>query len=407
MMRRSEKEILDTVYRRSSQIRLRRHILQAFAGVVAAAFVLTATPTLVRQLSVQQLNTADQPKTEEASGDETGKGGIQTAERGPQGSDTRSPTPRTTSGTRGSSSTKGSGSAGSLPAGTISQDLEIAFNRGSDIYLMNADGTGPRKLISGSAPGWSPDAKRVAFSDNNDYTGGDLQSINVDGSDVQGLRSRGSFPTWSPGGERLAFNWPCDENAGRPCSSEQPELACGPECGIGIVARDGTGVRRLGTGLWADWGSNGRIIFTDGIADEPCEYRSTFGAFAGSAHVEQPECALPIWVMNPDGSGRTRLPVDRAIMPTWSPDGLRIAYHTSTGGVFIAKADGTGVAQVAPKDSMHPSWSPDGLWLAFTRPTAKGYWDWQIYVRAIDGSNEKQLTSGPGGGALPAFSPQR
>ncbi len=408
MMRRSEKEILDTVYRRSGQIRMRRRMLAAFAGVVAAAFVLTAAPTLVRQLAVQQLNTADQPKKEEGSGSEAENGGVQTTEGGRLGSVAGSPTPGTSSGTRGSSSTKGSGSGGSLPAGTISMDVEIAFNRGSDIYLMNADGTGPRKLISGSAPGWSPDGKRVAFSDNNDYTGGDLKSVNVDGSDVQSLRSRGSFATWSPDGDRLAFNWQCDQNAGRPCSSEQPELACGPECGIGIVARDGTGVRRLGTGLWADWGSNGRIIFTDGIANEPCEYRTTFGAFAGSAHFEQPECALPIWVMNPDGSGRTRLPVDQAIMPTWSPDGRRIAYYTSTGGVFIAKADGTGVAQVAPKDSMHPSWSPDGLWLAFTRPTAKGWWDWQVHVRTIDGSNERQLTSGPeGSGEFPAFSPQR
>lgn len=404
MMRRSEREILDAVYKRSGQIRLRRHLLLAFAGVVAAAFLLTATPTLVRQLTVQQLDTADQPKTEEASRDETA-GGVQPAKDGPLGSGPGRPAPGTSPGTQGSS--KSSRTGGSLPAGTISQGFEIAFNSGSDISLMKADGTSLRRLTSGVAPGWSPNGKRIAFSTNNDHTGGELQSINADGSALQSLGTRGSFPTWSPDGERLAFNWQCDENAGRPCSSERPELACGPECGIGIVARDGTGVRRLGTGLWADWGSNGRIIFTDGVADEPCEYHTTFVTFAGSVHFEQPECALPIWVMNPDGSGRTRLPVDRAIMPTWSPDGLRIAYYTSTGGVFIAKADGTGVAQVAPKDSMHPSWSPDGLWLAFTRPTAKGYWDWQVHVRTIDGSNERQLTSGQGGsGELPAFSPQ-
>lgn len=381
---------------------------RAAIALVLVAIVGYFSNQLLDNLASLRVETADQPPSEvkkEGSRDEDGK--SDSLAPGPVSSVGPSRTGGTSSpGSRGSS--KDSGPGGSLPAGMIPQGSEIAFNRGSDIYLMHGDGTGPRKLSSGVAPAWSPDGKRVAFSDNNDYAGGDLRSVNVDGSDSLSLSARGTFPSWAPDGERLAFNWPCDEQAGRPCSPEQPELACGPECGIGIVARDGTGVRRLGTGLWPDWAPSGRIIFTDGVAEEPCEYQTTFATFAGDVRVQQPECELPVWVMNADGSGRTRLPIDKAISPTWSRDGRRIAYYTETAGVFIANSDGSGIVKVAPADYnyMHPSWSPDGLWLALARRTT-GYGSTSIYVRAIDGSGEKQLTPAPGNDALPAFSPQR
>ena len=383
-----------------------RRVIAARRAAVALVLVAVAgylSNQVLDNLASLRVETADQPPpevTEERSGEEDGR------------SDSLAPGPVTnvpgrgggasSSGAPGSS--KDSPSGGNLP-GTISRELEIAFNRGSDIYLMNADGSNLRELRAGAGAGWSPDGKRIAFSDNNNYAGGDLRSINANGSDSQSLGARGTLPTWSPDGDRLAFNWPCDEHAGRPCSPDQPELACGPECGMGIVARDGAGIRRLGTGLWPDWGPNGRIIFGDGMPpNEPCDYATTFGAFAGDFRVQQPACALPIWVMNPDGSGRTRLPVDRAIKPTWSPDGRKIAYYTDEGGVFIANSDGTGIMNVAPARYMHPSWSPDGLWLAMSLST-DGWDQRRIYVRAIDGSNERQLTSGPSD-TLPAFSPR-
>ena len=415
MMRRSEQEILDTVYKRSGQIRMRRRMLAAFAGVVAAAFVLTAAPTLVRQLAVQQLNTADQPKTEEGSGSEAANGGVQTTEGGPLGSGTGRPASGPSRGRQGTSGGKGSPSTATLPEGTISKSFEIAFT-GSGIHLIQADGSNLRTLGPGADPGWTRDGKLIALI--SDFDGGDIQVMNSDGSGLQNLGVRGFSPTWSPNAGQLVFGRDCHaQQSGETCSAERtswpsdPAEDCGPECGIGLVGRDGTGVGHLGNGLWPEWGPDGRILFADGVAAGPCYYDQgnawTRGVYWGEEHQAQtlPPCELPIWVMNHDGSGRTRLPIDKAIRPTWSHDGRRIAYQTAADGVFIANSDGTGIRKVAPDGYTQPSWSPDGLWLAlkgFTPPGGDYQGAGNIYLRSIDGSAERRLTSG----ALPAFSPR-
>lgn len=389
---RSWAELIEHSRRRGTVLK-RRSLLLKVGGLTLSALVIAGVAIQLVQPGGVRVETADQPwrfgdpqPGQEGDGSDSSEDG---GASGPQGQ-----------GGSKESSTGGSASAG----GTLDSGVEaIAFTRGSDIYLMNTDGTDPRKLRAGIAPRWSPGGGRIAFGTSN-ASDGVLQVMNANGSGFRSLGTTGAFPSWSPDGEQLTFNWPCDAQTGRPCDSSQPELACGPECGIGVVARDGSGGRRLGTGLWPDWGPDGRIMFTDGTADEPCEYETGFGAFFGPHEVRQPTCTLPIWVMNPDGSGRTRLPIDDAIKPTWSADGRRIAYYTD-GGVFIANADGTGIVQIAPAKYLHPAWSPDGLWLAVTRFTTVG--SSSIYVRGTDGSKEKALTPAPGNDWLPTFSPQR
>jgi dipeptidyl aminopeptidase/acylaminoacyl peptidase len=58
-----------------------------------------------------------------------------------------------------------------------------------------------------------------------------------------------------------------------------------------------------------------------------------------------------IYVVNADGSARTRLTRDPAeeIDPAWSPDGMKIAFSRFTEGryqIFVMNADGTNAAQL-------------------------------------------------------------
>lgn len=79
-----------------------------------------------------------------------------------------------------------------------------------------------------------------------------------------------------------------------------------------------------------------------------------------------------IYLMNPDGSGLTRLtnyPADDSYL-SWSPDGSQIAFTSDRGGsadIYLTNVDGSDDTQLtdSPGVSSHPSWSPDGQRIAF------------------------------------------
>jgi Tol biopolymer transport system component len=86
---------------------------------------------------------------------------------------------------------------------------KVAFAFDGSLQMMNADGSGRRKLVDhvqyDIAPVWSPDGRRIAFERH--ILGGwergsrEIFTVNVDGSGLQRLTRRpghDDFPVWSP-----------------------------------------------------------------------------------------------------------------------------------------------------------------------------------------------------------------
>ena len=89
----------------------------------------------------------------------------------------------------------------------------IAFvsQRDGDIasWIMNVDGSEPRKLVQGRHPSWAPDGRTIAFTSGQFEGNDEIYVINTDGSDMRRLTTDKRFdwfPSWSPDGRWLAFN---------------------------------------------------------------------------------------------------------------------------------------------------------------------------------------------------------
>jgi Tol biopolymer transport system component len=112
-----------------------------------------------------------------------------------------------------------------------------------------------------------------------------------------------------------------------------------------------------------------------------------------------------IYVMNPDGTGQTRLTTDTVsdFGPAWSPDGTKIAFNKGF-DIFVMSADGSNQTRLTSAAAMNiaPSWSPDGTKIAFHSSRDGNF---EIYVMDADGSNPTRLTSNAAGDFAPAWSP--
>jgi len=161
--------------------------------------------------------------------------------------------------------------------------------------------------------------------------------------------------------------------------------------GIYVMHADGSTVRLLSNTLGAtDWMPT---FSPDG----------TKIAFASNRFAD----LMAIYLMNPDGSGQTRITDNTfsSYRPSWSPDGKHIVYASfETGELFVMNADGSLQTRLTAGPSGHPSWSPSGKVIAFGGQEGANSVS-EINVVNVDGSGRRQLTHHGQMNNKPSWSP--
>lgn len=248
----------------------------------------------------------------------------------------------------------------------------------SDIYVMNADGSGVVDITNRSAeselrPQWSPDGTRIVFQKeiSGSYHDNEIFVMNADGSGVTRLTfSAGGdeLPAWSPDGSQIAFVSFRDNASGG---------------GIYVMNADGTNVKRLT--LNTQYSDSTPAWSPDGT-------RIAFAAVRDGATLHE------IFVMNADGTNMRRLTTGGGFNhgPAWSPDGSRIAFTSRRDGnfeIYVMDSDGGNQTRLTtnPDDDGTPSWSPDGSKIVFW--TSRDHRYGEIYVMNADGSNPVNISN--------------
>jgi hypothetical protein len=119
-----------------------------------------------------------------------------------------------------------------------------------------------------------------------------------------------------------------------------------------------------------------------------------------------------IYVVQPDGSGRTRLTNVAAALdvdPSWSPDGRELAFESDRdkqgpSEIYAMGADGSNPRRLTtnPANDRGPQWSPLGRQIVFESNRDGNS---ELYAMNADGSGQTRLTTDPARDADPAWAP--
>ncbi len=263
----------------------------------------------------------------------------------------------------------------------------------NEIYIMNSDGTGLRRLTDDPAqdlePAFSWDGARIAFTSDRpqgyeaygsaEY---EIYVMDSDGSHLERLthnsRSDAS-PAFSPDGHQIVFTSQRDGAASE----------------IYLMNSDGTGVVRLTNNTWPDidpaFSPDGRtVVFTT---------------------VEAPSDGL--WLMDADGSNLSQLTTTTGFdgNASFSPDGRQILFYSDSldgGGLHVIPVEG-GLPRLLTRgpspSSINPAFSPLGTQILYTTRQDSQEITYLLFVMQADGSSPRPLTDNSANAFMPSAAP--
>jgi len=214
--------------------------------------------------------------------------------------------------------------ANSTKFGWAPNSAKLAFLEGLDIVVASPDGSGFQRLTSfpnfaTSAPTWSPNSTKVAFSNINFMLSlrDQVYLVNIDGTGLTNVSNANAYyhaePDWSPDGSRIALI----------------RVVVGQGLQVLLMNPDGSNQINLanlgnGTASGLVWSPNNREL-----------------ALTKAGSTPQPR---DLYTVNAISGELRRLTTGMQVesRPAWSPDGSKLAF-SSNGDVYTINADGTGL----------------------------------------------------------------
>ena len=247
----------------------------------------------------------------------------------------------------------------------------LGFDRGGAVWVANSDGTGAKKIATGSDPEISPDGTRIAFTHSAGKDGPERNIAVADVATGKVTIFKNQIPSdncyraiWSPDGTQLLFNIYTDN-----------------DWHLGLVNADGTGFRYFkktvtkGNSLYSScWAPDGRSLYMQDLSK--------------------------IFQIGTDGAELKSWTLD-AFIPKGSFSSASHLAVSPDGGTLLMEVEMDEIVKRKGWDGPPPAlWTFDLATQKATRLTTKGFFAWGgcwlsageiIFASQADGEKEPSL----------------